>query len=318
VTSLAQTLGRRHASTFALAAAGVVLLLGFGGAAAQAPQSASWAVLGIHQSNYTTEQSAFTVGVQVADPGSVSLAYFTFCQLSSPVCYTPVEMSLVGTNWFEGTTERMASYDGMVVGVRAGYNITITYANNTTVREPDLPNSFSNLTVATEVGGEYMFEMSVGNQLYGLTGDVMDATTHAGIAGASVSLTPGNGTVSTTTTSGAYSFRDLANGTYTISVAVPGYPSSSTTAVVKGANLTKDLNLSSGGIVTPPPAKTTSKTSPNFLTSPTGLAVIGVVVVVVVVAVVSLMMSRKGKAGAPPTAVPGAKPAGGSSVEPPK
>jgi hypothetical protein len=277
-----------------------------GGSLAHAPQTGTWAVLAIEQSNYTTEQSTFTVSVQVASPANVQSAAFSFCQLSSSVCYTPVEMTLHGTNWFEGTTNKMSTYYGMKVGVKAGYNITILYANNTTVHEPDLPNAFSTLTVGTEVGGEFMYEMSVDNQLYNLSGDLSDATTHAGLAGATVTLTP-NGTTSVTTSAGAYSFTGLANGSYTLAVSEKGYPTSSATVTIDGQNLVKDLAVSNSTGVVTPPSQPSGKTGLAYLTTMPGIAVLAVAIVVVVVAAivaVSMMRRRKGGGTAPVSANP--------------
>ncbi|MCI4324336.1 MAG: carboxypeptidase-like regulatory domain-containing protein [Thermoplasmata archaeon] len=293
-----------------MALGAVVLLVAMSGSLAQSPHASEWAVLAIDQTNYTTEQSTFTVSIEVASPASVTLAYFTFCQLSSPVCYKPVEMTLQGTNWFEGTTQRMATYDGMTVGVHAGYNITIDYANSTNVTEPNLPNSFSSLTVAQEVGGEYMFEMSVENQLYGLSGDVSDSGSHAGVAGASVALTPGNGTTSVTTSSGAYSFSGLANGTYTVAVTKAGYPTSSTTVTVAGQNEVQNIALTNASApMQNPSTKSSGNGALGFLTSASGLIMLGVVAVVVVLgAVFAVSMSRKRTGGAPP-------PSGSASAE---
>jgi hypothetical protein len=294
-----------------LLATGLVLLMTLGSSVAQSPHTASWSVLAIDQSNYTTEQSNFTVSVEVASPASVTLAYFTFCQLSSPVCYIPVTMTLHGGNWFEGTTNRMESYDGMAVGVRAGYNITIDYANNTNITEPSLPNAFPSLTVATEVGGEYMYEMSVGNQLYGLSGQVSQASTHASIAGATVSLTPGNGTTATTSSTGAYSFSGLANGTYTVSVVSAGYPTTNVTVTIAGQNFVKDIPLSTSSTTPQPtPAPSKSNGTFGFLTTTTGLVLLGVVAALLVVGVVWASLRAWKPKGEPPNS-------GGSTSTPP-
>lgn len=284
--------------TASVAMAALLALLAMGGSLAHSPQTGSWAVLALEQSNYTTEQSTFTVSVQVASPADVQSAAFSFCQLSSAVCYYPVAMTLHGTNWFEGTTQRMSTYSGMKVGVQAGYNISILYANNTTVHEPDLPNAFSTLTVGTEVGGEFMYEMTVGVQLYNLSGDLSDATTHAGLAGATVTLSP-NGTSSVTSSTGAYSFTGLANGSYTLAVSEKGYPTSSATVTINGQDLVKDLAVSnSTGVVTPPVSHPSGKTGFGYLTTMPGIAVLAVALLAVVVAaLVAFSMSRKRRRG---------------------
>src|SRR5579863_8734873 len=167
----------------------------------QGPHPAANPAVEIYQTGYITEQGNFTVSMQVTSTTGIHFVFFTFCQLSSPVCYTPVIMTLHGSNTYSGTTNRMSSYLGMVEGVHAGYNITIQYSDGSNVTEPNLPNTFTNLTLAQEVGGEYMFEMTVSPQLYGFSGVVDDSTTGAAVAGAAVSLSPGNNTSTTTSAS---------------------------------------------------------------------------------------------------------------------
>lgn len=310
--------GRRRASLagplwVCLALTGILLTAPLGATTSPHP-SATGPVLAIYQSKYITEQENFTVSIQVADPSAVQFAYFTFCQLSSPLCYSPVAMSSEGGGWYSGTTERMSLYDGMTVGVHAGYNITIEFTNDTNLTEPSFPNAFGNLTVAQEVGGEYMFEMTVSNQLYGLSGVVDDAATGAPISGADVTLTPGNATPTQTSATGAYSFTGLPNGTYTLSVAYPGYLTNNQTIAISGQSVVKDLSISNSSTTNKQPSGGSGGGS-SLPGGTTLWLVIGVVIAVVlaVVAVVAVRRRRtpstvgNNSGGASPP-VPGDKP----------
>jgi hypothetical protein len=280
--------------------AGVLLLSVVGGAGAQAPRTHSGNVLAIEQSAYTTEQSNFTVSLKVANSSGITFVYFTFCQLSSPLCYLPVSMLPQGNNWYVGTTKPMTQYNGMTVGVRAGYNITIEYSDNTNVTEPSVPNPFGNLSIAQSVTGEYMFQMTVMNQLYQLSGEVSDKATGKAIGGASVSISPGNDSSVMTSASGLYSFPSLANGTYTLSISASGYPDTTTTVPISGGNAVKDVTLTNGTSPSNGGGSKPQSASSNWLTGTTGLAVVGgVVVVLVVLSLVVLLRSRR-KAGAEP------------------
>jgi hypothetical protein len=187
--------------------------------------------------------------MKVASTAGISFVYFTFCQLSSAKCYLPVVMNLRGADLYVGTTKPMTNYLGMTVGVKAGYNITITYNDNHTVTEPTIPNPFGNLSVAQEVGGAYMFAMSVSPSVYGLHGVVADAATHVGIAGARVSLSPGTYSPATTSATGAYSFARLLNGTYTLSVSQHGYLTLNVTVAVAGTETVTDVAITNASTV---------------------------------------------------------------------
>jgi hypothetical protein len=286
---------RSGSGRWAIAAlVGLVLLLSVGGTTAQSAPAPWTGVEAIYQSNNTTEQSGFTVSLELANPSDVSMAYFTFCQLTNSLCYAPVLMTAHGASWFAGTTGPMTSYNGMTVGVRAGYNITIDYANGTNVTEPTVPNSFTNLTIATTVIGEFMFEMTVVNPVFALTGVVSSATTHGGLAGAEVTLSPGSGTSAVTNASGAYSFPGLANGTYSVAVTASGYQSSSTTVTIAGQNTVKDFSLTNG--TTLPTPVGTQTAGGGFLGTAAGISVVAIVVAVVVVVAIGLLVSSRRKA----------------------
>lgn len=282
---------RRRLTWTAAAASVLVLLLTAGGSAAQTPHSQTPLVLSIEQSNYTTEQGSFTVSLEVSSSANIQFVYFTFCQLSSPLCYLPVSMSLQGSNWYVGTTHPMTSYNGMTVGVRAGYNITIEFDNDTNVTEPSIPNAFSGLTIAQSVTGEYMFQMTVRNQLYGLSGIVTDSVTGAALAGATVSLTPGDNST-TTSASGAYAFANLTNGSYTLAVTDKGYTSASETVTVSGSSTVKNVAITNSSEVGKPGGSKTSSGSPITLTE-TALIVVVVLVVAAVVGVIAIRRKRK-------------------------
>jgi hypothetical protein len=277
--------------------AAVLLVSLAGGVGARPPAAHSGNVLAIDQSSYTTEQSNFTVSLEVANSTGIDFVYFTFCQLSSPLCYLPVSMLPHGGNWFVGTTKPMTQYNGMTVGVRAGYNITIEYSDNVNVTEPSVPNPFGNLSIAQSVTGEYMFQMTVMNQLYELSGAVTDHATGLGIGGATVSISPGNDSPVTTSASGQYAFPSLANGTYTVSVSASGYPETTATVPISGGNVVKDLSLSNattssnGGGSTPPHA------AASWFAGTNGLALVGGVVAVLIALSLFVLVRARRKAG---------------------
>ncbi|MFI5418819.1 MAG: carboxypeptidase-like regulatory domain-containing protein [Candidatus Lutacidiplasmatales archaeon] len=272
----------------------LVIALNTGASSAAAPRADSTTgVLAITQSNYTTEQSNFTVSMQVANPSAVQFAYYTFCQLSNARCYLPIVMKLQGTNWFVGTTKTMSAYPGMKEGILGGYNITIEYAGNVNVTEPTLPNHFTNLIVGPSVSGDNYFEMTVRPQVFALSGVVHDAATGQVLSGAKLTLTPSNNTTATTDATGAYSIAGLTNGSYTLSVTDNGYQLSTVTVAIAGQDVVQNVMMSSG------PAPPHS--SGGFLSSPAGMASLGGgLLLVVVVAVLALMMVRKRKDGARP------------------
>ena len=280
--------------------------------AAHASRSASGLVLQIYQSPYTTEQDSFTVSLQVANTTGIQFVYFTFCQLSSPLCYLPVAMKLQNTNWYVGTTEPMYNYSGMTVGVKAGYNITIVYADNSNVTEPAIPNTFSNLSISTSVTGEFMFQMTVSPQLFGLSGVVKDSASGAPVAGATVNLTPGNFTPVTTDSTGGYAFAGLLNGTYSVSVSRAGFHSSSSTVTIAGSSAVKDVALSNA-------SRSTGGSDGGF---PGGLLsgftpiLIAVAALAVVAGLVLLWRRKRGPASAGPEGAAG-RPASPSGPEPP-
>ena len=290
----------------------LLLTASAGPGAASHPRPANALVTEIYQSGYTTEQSSFTVSMELSNTANVTFVYFNFCQLGNGVCFLPVPMSPAGSNWYVGTTHPMTSYHGMTPGVRAGYNITIQFANNSTVTEPTVPNPFSNLTVAQSVTGEYMFEMTVRNQTYTLGGKVTDSVTGAGIAGATVEISPGNNSTTTSST-GAYSFVGIPNGTYTLSVTDKGYKLDTETVAVAGTSAVRDFTLENA---TGPASSGQPGGGPGGLVSnplvEAGLAIS--VVVVVAVALLAYARSRRRTKELQPPAPdsPGSPPSGPS------
>ena len=302
----------------AAALAGLILLaLPVPPAHAQPRPAASGEVLAIEQSSYVTEQQNFTVSMQVTDPANISLAYFTFCQLTNSLCYAPVRMTLQNTNWFVGTTKPMSSYRGMVVGIAAGYNITIDHTNNVNTSLPAMPNAFGNLTVATTNVGWYMFQMTVGPQLFGLRGAVHDGATGSAVSGATVTLTalasatingsgayPAATNETTTNASGGFAFTCLVNGSYTLTVTAAGLPTSNETVQISGNDAVHNVALitSSSG----QPVQGGSAGLFGGL-SATLIAVIVVVALAALAGGLLLMKRRRG----PPTQ--GKAPAGGDA-----
>jgi hypothetical protein len=274
------------------------LLIGAGGSLAASPRPASTGVaLAIYQSNNVSEEGSFTVSLEVASTANIHFVYFTFCQLSSPLCYLPVEMTAHGSNWFVGTTNPMTSYNGMTPGVRAGYNITVEYSNGTNVTEPTVPNPFSNLTIAQSVTGEYMFQMTVNGPVYELSGVVTNSATGAGMAGATVLVTPENLTATTTGATGAYSIPGLPNGTYNISVTDPGFETAHGTVTIAGSDAVRNLVLSTNPSGT---GGADSWTVPGIgAVSP---LVLLVPVVLVIAGVAIVLLARKPRSGSPPPA----------------
>jgi cytochrome c-type biogenesis protein len=274
-----------------LGVAGLVLVLVLSNAAGAAPHASWTGVLAISQSPRVTEQSNFTVSLEVANPSAVKFAYFTFCQLSTALCYAPVAMTLVGTNSFVGTTERMTSYPGMVTGVRAGYNVTIEYANDTNVTEPTVPNEFPTLNVTSSVSGEYMFEMTVAPAVYTLSGVVTDAATQAAVAGANVTLVPGTGVWTLTNASGGFAFAGLLNGSYALGITANGYPFTNVSVTIAGANVSKEVALSNATTVIVPPA--VGGGGPGFFSTALGVGVAVVAIVVVLAALAAFWVTRR-------------------------
>lgn len=229
-------------------------------AAAPSPRVGASELVAIHQSAYTIEQANFTVGIELSDAAAVSKAWFTFCQLSQPLCYNPVFMTQNSTHWYSGSTNLMSSYNGMVEGVHAGYNITVQFVNGTNLTAPSVPNTFSALTVAQEVCaptpcvGAYMFEMTVGPNLYSVSGTVKDATTGAALAGATVSVSPGSNST-TTSASGGYTLGGLTNGTYTLSISDGGYRTTTQGVTINGQDAVQNVPLSNGTGTSVPPSQ---------------------------------------------------------------
>lgn len=282
--------GRRAVRLLAVAAV-LSLLVPLGTAGAAPRPSAPVDVLSIVQSKDVSANSTFTIAMQVADASAISFVYFTFCQLTSPVCYLPVQMSAHASNWFNGTTKPMTSYPGMTPGTVAGYNITIQFTNGTNYTEPRLPNPFSALKVTTSVTGEYMYEMSVRTQVYTLSGLVTDAVTGAPVVGATVTLSPGSNTT-LTGTSGGYAFTGLANGTYQISVTRAGYDAGSTSVQILNQNASKNVALTNA---TTSVGKGGTPKSSTGASSGTTVLYVGAAVAIVVIGIgAALVVRRRG------------------------
>ncbi|MCI4347266.1 MAG: carboxypeptidase-like regulatory domain-containing protein [Thermoplasmata archaeon] len=257
-------------------------------AGAIAPHGASSVVLAIDQSSRVTEQGTFTVSLKLASTANIQVVFFTFCQLTSPVCYTPVPMSLHANNWYVGTTNPMSTYLGMTIGVHAGYNISILYTNMTVLYEPQASNPFTNLTVATSVIGEFMFEMSVQDQVYGLSGHVLDAASGTGLLGAKLTLAPGNLTTMTNSSTGSYAFAGIGNGTYHLNVSEHGYKPMSASVTIAGHDAVQDVRIASN----PSPVNPWA-----VLTSPRygGVPLVVVPVVATIGALAAFLWVRRGK-----------------------
>ena len=266
--------------------------------ASAGPQTIPTTVLTIYQSNYTTEHDNFTVAVKVADTTGIQFVYYDFCQLPPGVlCYSPVAMAAHPGGWYIGSTKSMSQYHGMTEGATAGFNITILYNDNSTTKEPSVPNTFTALTVGQTVTGQYMFQMIVSPELYGLSGVVNDQSSGVPIAGATVTLTPGNGTTATTSASGAYSFAGLLNGTYTVSVSQHGYRTMNQTVSVAGADAVQNLALTNSSTTGPTGGGGSGSSAFGGL-SP--MVIVAVALVPVVVVAVALLLWRRRQVGPSP------------------
>ena len=212
---------------------------------ANASKGTSSSVITIYQSpNIIKESDSLTVYMEFTSTANIQQVYFTFCQIyPKNLCYTPISMVPYGTNWFKGTTETMASYPGMSIGAKAGYNITIEYTDNTTANEPSMPNQFGNMTVVQTLTGENVFEMVVSNWVYSVSGNVYISGTATGIAGATVTLSTSPAQEYTTSSTGAYSSAGVANGTYTITASIAGYVANSSIVTISGQDVSKDIYL---------------------------------------------------------------------------
>lgn len=295
------TLGSARARrALVVLAVGLLALTAIPVAGAVPPRAASYSttVLYITQTpSLITEQDRFTIAMDLASSANIDQVYFTFCQLTSSVCYLPVSMLRTTGNLWVGTTGPMTHYNGMNVGVRAGYNITIEYNDTTVQNEPAVPNMFGNLTVAQSVTGEYMYQITVGQFTYGLSGRVVDSVTGAAVPGAAVSVNATNVSATTTDANGAYSFPALPNGTYTLNVTKAGYPKESLAVSIAGGAATKNVTLS--GTVPPPPAKKTNATS--LLSGPVVYLIAGIAIAAILGVILALMLRRRGPRADPPT-----------------
>lgn len=249
---------------------------------------------------WVTEQSAFTVNLEVADASEVANVSYTFCQLTSSLCYThPVVMTSNGSNWFAGTSLPMTGYPGMLVGISAGYNISINYQNGTLIYEPSGSTSgFAGVEVAQSVTGENLFEVTVRNAVYTISGQVTEQATGNPVAGANVSLVGTGTNYTTSSSSGSYSFSNLLNGTYQLTVSKSGFHMNPETVKLRGKSTVQNAALTNASVPLPPPS---SKTAPTVLGLPQAEAfgLIGGVVAIVVIVLALVLFTGRGRSKAP-------------------
>jgi hypothetical protein len=303
---------------FAALLAASMLVTIAGPAGAQAPHPASSLIVAIDQNHPILADGTLNVSMEIASTAGVQLIYYQFCGMTKPVCYTP-SITMVengSSNWYAGSTKPMNQYQGMSYGVAAGYNITIEFTNGTMVHYPTPSSSFPGVTVAlAALADEWVFEVVVQNQTFDLQGTVTNSTSGHGLAGATVSLTPGTNTTVTGPT-GTYSFPGLFNGTYQLTVSESGYASQELTVQVAGKPVTKNIALSthgSGPGQGSPPGGGGGSGPLSALTTGTTLYV-GIAVVVVVVALAAAWAMRRRprpRTGSPPDPPPDPPVAGG-------
>lgn len=287
-----------------------MLLVGSVGGVTAAPTRPTTAttILAVTQNPaVVTPLNSMTVSAQLSSSANLRLVYFTFCQLDPPyVCYNPVTMTASSGNWYTGTTKQISMYYELGVGKRAGYNITIVYTDNSTSTEPQATSHYANLSIAQSQTGEYMFEITIANPVYNLTGHVLDAAKGTPVTGATVTATSTGTPVSATTDgNGAYRLPGLANGTYSISASSPGYHSQTSSVKIAGKDQVQDLRLSNSA--TGPGNGTTGPggSKAGFFSTTSGvetLAVVGAIVAVGVIAALAMVIRKRGRI--PPTAPP--------------
>lgn len=267
-----------------------------------APHRADFtSVLAIYETpTLITEANSFTVAMQLASAANINRTFFTFCLLTSSRCFQPVMMEPHPGGWWIGTTKPMSSYSGMNVGVRAGFNISIIYNDSyaDVQYEPALPNVFANLTIGQEVGNVNMFAITVGQFVYPLGGRVVDATTGAGLAGATVAVTPGNVSSTVTNATGSYAFPGLPNGTYNLSVTKTGYGTQKLQVAIAGGSAFQNVQLTASSS-TPPPSHPPA--SANFFTTSLGLGVLALIVIAAITGILLVARQRRrSRGGSPP------------------
>lgn len=275
-----------------MAAVVAVLLTAIPSGSSSPPRAeASATVLSVyHTPGRIPQTSPFSVHLEVASTTNIASIWFTFCQLTSSLCYLPVTMNLQkGTDWYVGTTGPMTDYSGMNPGIRGGYNITIEYSDNSTSTEPAIPNAFANQTIAQSVTGEYMYEILVTGEVYSLTGKVVDAKTGAPVVGANVSVNAANVSTALTNATGGYTLTGIPNGTYNLTVTKGGYTVSTVPIAIAGAASSKDVSLTAAP--TTQPAK--NSTGGSFFTTLPGLGLLLVIVLVVVLGGILALRSRR-------------------------
>jgi hypothetical protein len=305
-------------AAFAAGLAVLMLLTLAGPAEAQAPRPAASLIVALDQSHPVLANGALNVSMELASTAGVQFIFYQFCDMTKPVCYTPsITMAENGsTNWYAGSTKPMDQYNGMTYGIAAGYNITIEFTNGTMVHYPTPSSSFPGVTVAyAALAQEWIFKVVVQNQTYNLQGTVTNSTSHQGLVGATVSLTPGtNSTV--TGPGGTYSFPGLFNGTYQLSVSESGYVSQQLTVQVAGQSLTKNVAMSthasSPGQGPAPGGGGGSGWLSSLTHGSTPYIILGVVAIVIALVAV-WAMRRRPRSGSPSNPSPEPRETGGNA-----
>jgi hypothetical protein len=120
----------------------------------------------------------------------------------------------------------------------AGYTVTASKSTYT-------PGAGSSKAVTVTAGNTTSGNLTLTSTLGSITGHVTDATTHAAISGATVTITSGGSGSGTTDASGAYTISSLAAGSYSLSASKSGYVTgtASGVSVTAGHATTSDFAL---------------------------------------------------------------------------
>jgi len=120
----------------------------------------------------------------------------------------------------------------------AGYTVTASLATYT-------PGAGSSKAVTVTAGNTASGNLTLTSTLGSITGHVTDATSHAAINGATVTITSGGSGSATTDASGAYTISGLTAGSYSLSASKSGYVSgtASGVSVTAGHATTSDFAL---------------------------------------------------------------------------
>lgn len=163
------------------------------------------------------------------------------------------------TAWFEyGTASGSYSNTSLTMGISGGssdWSVSINISGlsaGTTYYYRLIASNIVGITYGNEESFTTL-TLTTGN----LVGRVTNAVTGTGLVGATITA---DGQTTETTTGGAYVFRDIAVGDYTVTAFADGYLPNSTTATVNAGQMTRADILLTPQVPTPTPSPVTSPT----------------------------------------------------------